>query len=130
MTSACSGLKRGLGSQPETEARPQQWSEHQALTTRSVGSDKSPGPSALQERTSTKMESSKARNVSIWRKNSTLHVDRHTDGFRKRAEFYACGNLNYFYGGCLWISFGQSFPWFTAYTWCISGSSHVCARIS
>ena len=95
VASACSGLERGLGCQPETEARPQQW-EHQTLTTRPVVSDKSPGPSALQERTSLKMESSKARSVCIWRKNSILRVDTHRWIQRGRAEFYSCGNLNYF----------------------------------
>ena len=129
VASACSGLERALSSQPETEARPQQW-EHQTLTTRPVVSDKSPGPSALQERTSTKMESSKAKSVCLEEKQYI--VCGHTHGWiqRERTEFYSCGNLNYFYGVCLWISFGQSFTWFTAYSWYISGSSHVCACIS
>ena len=42
ITSACSGLERGLGSQPETEAGTRWW-KHQILATRPAVSDKGPG---------------------------------------------------------------------------------------
>ena len=42
ITSACSGLERGLGSQPETEAGTRWW-KHQNLATRPAVSDKGPG---------------------------------------------------------------------------------------
>ena len=54
--SACRDLEQGLGSQPEIEARSQQW-KHQILATRQGVSDKC-GPSALQKRISIKTESS------------------------------------------------------------------------
>ena len=67
MASACKGLKRDFGSQPEIGVGSRQW-KHQILITRPVVSDKGPGPSAMQKRISTKMESSEASTVFIKRK--------------------------------------------------------------
>ena len=68
-------------------------------------SDKYRGPSILQERISTKMESSETSKVFIKREKSIVCVERHTGRFRKRvAESH--GSLNYFYEvfllGFLW----------------------------
>ena len=52
------------------------------LATRPVVSDKGPGPSALQTKTSTERESSGASQVCIQRKKSTVPVDRHTGRLR------------------------------------------------
>ena len=60
-------LEWGLDSQAEVEAGSRQW-KHWILATRPVVSDKGPGPSALQKRISTKMESSEASKVFIRRK--------------------------------------------------------------
>ena len=62
VTSACSSLEWGLGSQPETEAGSQRW-EHQILATRPVVSDKGPGPSALQKKIPIKTESNEKGNM-------------------------------------------------------------------
>ena len=51
---------------------------------RPVVSDKSPGPSALQKRIPTKMESSETSKVFIRREKSTVHVDRHRGRLRER----------------------------------------------
>ena len=58
VTLACNGLERVLASQPEMG-----WAtveKHQILATRPMVSDKDPGPSVLQKRFSTNMESSEA----------------------------------------------------------------------
>ena len=60
VASACNSLKQGLGSWPEVEPGSWQW-KHQILAIRPVISDK--GPSALQKRIPTKMESSETRKV-------------------------------------------------------------------
>ena len=67
MASACNGLKRGFGSQPEIGVGSRQW-KHQILITRPVVSDKGPGPSAMHKRIPTKMESSEASTLFIKRK--------------------------------------------------------------
>ena len=119
-----------------------QW-KHQILATRLVVSDKSSGPSALQKRISTKMESSEATKVFIWRKKSTVHVNRHTLKERYRQDTHRLKErvllsltpmavwitfMEYFF----LVSFGQSFwvAWFRVPIRYISGSSHVCACIS
>ena len=55
----------------------------QMLATRPVVSDKGPGPPALQERISTKRESSGASQVCIGRKKSAVPTDRHTGRLRE-----------------------------------------------
>ena len=64
MASACSGLERDLGSQPETEAGSGQW-EHQTLATRPPGQWRGRDPLALHGRISTKTKSSEASKVFI-----------------------------------------------------------------
>ena len=64
MDLACSCLKCVLGFQPEIKAR-LWWLKHQILATRPVVSDKGPGPSVLQKKTSMNMESSEANKVFI-----------------------------------------------------------------
>ena len=64
MDLACNCLKCVLGFQPEIKAR-LWWLKHQILATRPVVSDKGPGPSALQKKTSMNMESSEANKVFI-----------------------------------------------------------------
>ena len=66
MTSACNGLEQDLGSQPEIEAGSQWW-EHQILAAIPVVSDKGPGPSALEKKIPTKMESTEISKVFITR---------------------------------------------------------------
>ena len=67
------------------------------LVSRAVVSDKGPGPSVLQQRVSTKTESSKA---SIYlEEKSTVHVDIHSGRLRGRvSELHLHRSLNYFYG--------------------------------
>ena len=55
-------LERGLGSHSETGAGLQRW-KYRIIATRSMVTDKGPGPSALQKRTSTEMERSEASKV-------------------------------------------------------------------
>ena len=83
MPSAFNRLEWGLGSQPETEAG-SWWQKHQTLATRSLVSDKKPGPLAFQKRISTKMESSEASKVFIRRKKSIIQVDRHMGKLKKQ----------------------------------------------
>ena len=59
------GLEQGFGSQ-DIVAGSQQW-KHQILATRPMVSDKGPGPSALQKRIPTKMESTEISKVFIKR---------------------------------------------------------------
>ena len=68
--------------QPVIETRSRWW-EHQILTTRPVMDDTDPGPSALQERIPTKMESSETSKVFTRRKKGTVCVDRHTGSLRE-----------------------------------------------
>ena len=65
----------------------QEW-EHQILVTRPVVSDKGPGPSALQKRIPTKMESGKTNKVFIKRKKNTVHVDRNIGGLGERVSHW------------------------------------------
>ena len=134
--SACNGLEQGLGSQPETGSGLQWW-KHQILATGPMVSDKGPGPSTLQKRISTKMESREASKVFIRRKKSTVCVtDRHTSGLRGRVPELLSHALMAvwitFMGHFFQLSFGQSFwfVWFTAHIWYISGSSHACPSLS
>ena len=61
-------------------------------------SDKGPGPSAMQKRIPTKMESSEASTVFIKEEKSTVCVDRHMGRLRGRVpELRTCGSLKYFY---------------------------------
>ena len=62
MSSACNSLERGLGSHSEIGAGLQP-SKHRIIATRPVVTDKGPGPSALQKRTSMEMEESEASKV-------------------------------------------------------------------
>ena len=90
MALACDDLERGLGSQPETG--PGQGGE----STRPVVSDKGPGPSALQKRISTKMESNETKYL-LRAKKSTVCADRYMGARSKRvAELHPCGSFNYF----------------------------------
>ena len=92
MASACNGLELGLGSQPETGLGP----STQTLATRPVVSDKGPGPSALQKRISTKMESNETKYL-LRAKKSTVCADRYMGARSKRvAELHPCGSFNYF----------------------------------
>ena len=70
---ACNGLEWGLGSQPEIEAASQQW-KHQILATTQVVSDKGLGPSAMQKRIPTKIESSEASRIFIKRKKRVQYM--------------------------------------------------------
>ena len=100
---------------------------------RPVVSDKSPGPSALQKRIPTKMETSETSEVFIKReKIRTVCVDRCTGRLRRRVpESHSHSGLNYFYRafllGFLWPVIWLA--WFTVHIWYISGSSYVCACI-
>ena len=95
MVWACDGLEQGLASQPEIETEFWWW-KHQILATRLVVSDKGPAPSALQNRISTKMESSEANKVFIKREKSTVCIDRHTGRLRGTVpELCPCGGLNH-----------------------------------
>jgi len=62
-----------------------------------VDSDQGPGPSPLQKRIPTKVESSETSKVFIKRKKSTECVDRHPGRLRV-PELHPHGSLNYFYG--------------------------------
>ena len=73
VTSACSSLEWGLGSQPETEAGSQWW-EHQILATRPMVSDKGPGPSALQKRIPTKTVSNEKGDVFLLGGKGVQHM--------------------------------------------------------
>ena len=56
--------------------------KHQILATRTVVSDKGPGPSALQKGISIKTGSSEASHMFIKREKSTARVDRHIGKLR------------------------------------------------
>ena len=59
-------------------------------------SDKGPGPLVLQKRIPTKMESSEASKVFIRRKESKVHVERHTGWTLESVpESGPRGSLNY-----------------------------------
>ena len=115
--SACSGLEQGLGSQPENGPRSQRW-KRQILATRPVDSDQGPGPSPLQKRIPTKVESSETSKVFIKRKTSTVRVDRHLGRLRV-PELHPRGSLNYFYGVFL-----MGFP-LTNHLICLVHSPHL-----
>ena len=100
---------------------------------RPVVSDKSPGPSALQKRIPTKMESSETSKVFIKReKIRTVCVDRYMGRLRRRVpESHSHSGLNYFHRAFL-LGFFWPIIWlasFTVHIWYISGSSYVCACI-
>ena len=67
-----------------------------------VVSDKVPGPLVLQQRISTKTESSEASKVFIKREKMSVCIDSRSDSRRERiTEWCPCGSLNYFYGAFL-----------------------------
>ena len=78
------------------------WWEYQILAARPEVSDKGPGPSTMQKRIPTKMESSEASEVFIKRKNNTVPMDRHMGRIRGIVpELPPHGTLNHWYGPCL-----------------------------
>ena len=109
------------------------WWEYQILAARPEVSDKGPGPSTMQKRISTKMESSEASEVFIKRKRAQyvwLDTEAHSEGESLGCTLTALWItfMEYFF----LVSFGQSFwvAWFRVPIRYISGSSHVCACIS
>ena len=80
---ACSGLKKGFFSWPEIKVGFQKW-ECSSLVTRALAHWQGPRPSAVQKRIPAKLESKEIGKVFIRRKKNTVHVDRHTGGFRER----------------------------------------------
>ena len=106
----------------------------QILAIKPVASDKGLGPLALRERIPTKTKRVKQVKHLLRGEESTVQVNRCTGGLRER------GSRSYilvvawviFVGRFLLVSFGRSswFDWFTVHIWCISGSSHMCTRIS
>ena len=98
----------------------------------SMVSDKVPGPLVLQQRISTKSESSEASNVFIKREEKSVWIDTRSDSRREPLSGALLTVWTTFMGHFFWVSFGQSFwfAWFRVHIWYTSGSSQVCTHIS
>ena len=101
-SSACTGLKWSLGSQPQIEVGLQQW-EQQILDTRPMVSIRVLALWLCRKEFPRRGKVVKQVKYLLGGKQSTAH----TGGLRERvAELCPCGSLNYFYGaflpGFLW----------------------------
>ena len=74
-------------------------------------SDKVPGPLVLQQRISTKSESSEASKVFIKREEKSVWIDTRSDSRREPLSGVLLTVWTTFMGHFFWVSFGQSF-WF------------------
>ena len=93
-------------------------------------SDKGPGPSALQKRISTKMESNETKYL-LRAKKSTVCADRYVGARSKRvAELHPCGSLNYFYGAFLPVSFDHFDLPDSEFIFCMSQNPYMCEHES
>ena len=125
VASACSGLKQGLGSQPEIEVGSQGW-EHQLLTTNPVVNNK---PWLLDFTEEFSQRQKAVKQVKYWLegKKSIKHKGR----LREREGFRIAVVWMTFTEHFFQVSFGQSFlfTWLWIYIWYISGSSRMRTRI-